>query len=150
MLTRTNSSSYVHVLACVVASVLSNSATLWTAAHQAPLSMRILQARILEWVAISCSRRSSQPRDQTHVSSSPALAGGFSTTSTTWEALLYAYTSSTGNYHRWNHFCCLSGIDTALADVIKTFHLEETIFSGRKCQFCASIWVYQCMAFHAT
>ena len=28
----------------------------------------ILQARILEWVAISYSRGSSQPRDQTHVS----------------------------------------------------------------------------------
>ena len=28
----------------------------------------ISQARILEWVAISFSRRSSQPRDQTHVS----------------------------------------------------------------------------------
>ena len=27
-----------------------------------------LQARILEWVAISSSRGSSQPRDQTHVS----------------------------------------------------------------------------------
>ena len=29
---------------------------------------RILQARILEWVAISFSRGSSQPRDQTRVS----------------------------------------------------------------------------------
>ena len=28
----------------------------------------ILQARVLEWVAISSSRGSSQPRDQTHVS----------------------------------------------------------------------------------
>ena len=28
----------------------------------------ILQARVLEWVAISFSRRSSQPRDQTRVS----------------------------------------------------------------------------------
>ena len=38
----------------------------------------ILQARILEWVAISFSRRPSQPRDGTHVScTSPALAGGF-------------------------------------------------------------------------
>ena len=27
----------------------------------------ILQARLLEWVAISCSRGSSQPRDQTHI-----------------------------------------------------------------------------------
>ena len=29
---------------------------------------RILQARILEWVAISSSQRSSWPRDQTHIS----------------------------------------------------------------------------------
>ena len=37
-----------------VASVVSDSATIWTAAHQAPLP-RILQARILEWVSISFS-----------------------------------------------------------------------------------------------
>ena len=36
----------------------------------------ILQARILEWVALSFSRGSSQPRDWTHVS---CLAGGFFT-----------------------------------------------------------------------
>ena len=46
----------------------------------------LLQPRILEWVAISFSRGSSQPRDQTHMSMSPALAGGFFTSSTTWEA----------------------------------------------------------------
>ena len=38
-------------------------ATLWTVVCQAPLSMGISQARILEWIAISCSRGSSQPRD---------------------------------------------------------------------------------------
>ena len=43
------------------------SATLWTVAQQAPLSM-ILQARILEWVAMPSSRGSSQPRDPTCVS----------------------------------------------------------------------------------
>ena len=37
----------------------------------------ILQARILEWVAIPFSRGSSQPRDRTHVS---CLAGRFFTT----------------------------------------------------------------------
>ena len=42
--------------------------TLWTAARQAPLSMGILQARILEWVAMPSSRGSSQPRDRTPVS----------------------------------------------------------------------------------
>ena len=38
--------------------------TLWTIAFQVPLH-GILQARILEWVAISSSRRSSWPRDWT-------------------------------------------------------------------------------------
>jgi len=95
----------------------------------------ILQARILEWVAISFSKGSSQPRDQTQVSRiagrfftiwatncgllfpssgdlpdpgveatslmSPALAGGFFTTSATWEALC-----------KWSHtvyiFVCLA------------------------------------------
>ena len=42
--------------------------TPWTVSHQAPLSMGILQARILEWVAMSSSRGSSQPKDQTQVS----------------------------------------------------------------------------------
>ena len=42
--------------------------TLQAIAHQAPLSMGILQARILDLVAMPCSRRSSRPRDQTHVS----------------------------------------------------------------------------------
>ena len=36
----------------------------------------IFQARILDWVAISYFMGSSQPRDQTRVSVSPALAGG--------------------------------------------------------------------------
>ena len=39
-------------------------------------SMGILQARILEWVAMPSSRGSSQPRDQTQVS---CIAGGFFT-----------------------------------------------------------------------
>ena len=37
--------------------------TPWTSAHQAPLSMGILQARILEWVAMLSSRGSSQSMD---------------------------------------------------------------------------------------
>ena len=36
--------------------------------RQAPLSMGLLQARILEWVAMASSRGSSQSRDQTQVS----------------------------------------------------------------------------------
>ena len=55
-------------------SVMWLFATPWTLALQAPLSMEILQARILEWVAISSSRESSQPRDRTQVS---CIAGRF-------------------------------------------------------------------------
>jgi len=43
---------------------------------QAPLSMGILQARILEWVAMLSSRGSSPPRNQTWVS---CTVGGFFT-----------------------------------------------------------------------
>ena len=45
---------------------------------------RILQARIMDWVAMS-SRGSSPTRDQTQVSMSLALAGRFFTTIMTWE-----------------------------------------------------------------
>ena len=58
-------------------------ATPWTIAYQAPLSMRILQARILEWVSIPFSKESSWPRDWTQVS---CIAGKFFTIWTTREA----------------------------------------------------------------
>ena len=43
----------------------------------------ILQARVLEWVAVSSSRGPSQPRAQTRFPVSPVLAGGFLTTGAT-------------------------------------------------------------------
>ena len=49
----------------------------------------ILQARILEWIAMPSSRRPPWLRDLTCISTSPALAGGFFTTSATWEAWFY-------------------------------------------------------------
>ena len=48
---------YACVLSCF--SCVQLFATLWTIACQAPLSMEILQARILEWVAMPSSRGSS-------------------------------------------------------------------------------------------
>ena len=55
--------------ACSHVSRVQRFATPRTEARQAPLSMGILQARILELVAISSSRASSGPRDRTRVSS---------------------------------------------------------------------------------
>ena len=48
-------------------------------ARQAPLSMGFFQVRILQWVAIPFSRRSSWSRDQTQVSCISCPAGGFFT-----------------------------------------------------------------------
>ena len=49
-------------------SVVSDFVNPWTVACQALMSMEwILQARILEWVAVPFFRRSSQPRDWTQV-----------------------------------------------------------------------------------
>ena len=56
--------------------------TPWTVAHQAPLSMGIFQARILEWVAMPSSKGSSWLRDWTQVSH---IAGGFFTVLATWQ-----------------------------------------------------------------
>jgi len=54
-------------------------ATLWTVAHQPPLSMGIFQARILEWVAMPSSKGSSRLRDRTHVPCDSCIAGRFFT-----------------------------------------------------------------------
>ena len=76
---------HIHIYTHTHISVFSHSVmsklfvTPWTRAHQSLLSMGSLQARTLDWIAIPSSRGSSQPRDQTHVSCSPALAGGFFT-----------------------------------------------------------------------
>ena len=59
-----------------------------TVDHQASSVHGILQARILEWVAMPSSRGIFPNPGIEHVPLlSPVLAGGFLTTSTTWEAL---------------------------------------------------------------
>ena len=73
---------------CLVAQLFQLSATPQTVACQTPLSMGILQARILEWVATPSSRGSSQPRDQIEVSS---IVGGFFTIWATREAPWCSY-----------------------------------------------------------
>ena len=59
---------YLIISVCKVLSVMSNSATIWTAAHHAPLSIKFFRQDILEWVAISSSKGSSWPRDQACIS----------------------------------------------------------------------------------
>ena len=62
--------------ACSVAQSCLSLCEPMAVAHQAPLSMGISQARLLEWVAMPSSRGSSQPRDRIQVSH---IAGEFFT-----------------------------------------------------------------------
>ena len=84
---------YMYESEHVSCSVVSNSATSWTVARPPGFSVHgILQARILEWVAIPFSRGSYQPRDQTQVS---CTAGRFFTIWATreapeWQVLKYS------------------------------------------------------------
>ena len=66
-------SHFKSVLCCILCLVAQSCLTLespWTVVRQAPPSMGILQATILEWVAMPSSRGSSQPRNRTR---SPVL-----------------------------------------------------------------------------
>ena len=66
-------------------------ATPWTVAHQAPLSMGF--SRQEYWSGLPCPPPGDLPDPGVETESlmSPALAGGFFTTSTTWEAQLHRY-----------------------------------------------------------
>ena len=78
--------NYSHMLCCAWSlSHVQLFATPWTIARRTSLSMGILQARMLEWVAMPSSRGSSQPKNWTQVSHS---AGGFFTVRVTREAQL--------------------------------------------------------------
>ena len=65
---------------------------------------RILQARILEWVAMPSSRDLPNPGIKPASLMSPALAGGFFPASTTWEARLHSTKSNCAI--DVDHICC--------------------------------------------
>jgi len=81
------------VCVCVyeVASVVFDSATIRTVAHQAPLSVRF--SRQEYWSGLLCLPPGDLPNLGIEPSSfmSPALVVGFFTTGATWEAHMYIY-----------------------------------------------------------
>ena len=84
---------YHSVRVCMRAKSLQMCPTLWDPMDcSLPISsvQGILQARILEWAAISSSREFSQPKIEPRSLTSAALASRFFTTSATWEALYHS------------------------------------------------------------
>ena len=90
----------------------------------------ILQARILEWVDMPSSTRSSQPSPPPDLPNpgiepafltSPALAGGFFTTSATWEALSLG---SCSNGMRWVSYHSLCPTHRDLSPLSSKLHIK--------------------------
>ena len=87
----------------------------------------ILQARILEWVAMPSSRGSSQPRDQTHVS---CIAGGFFTSWATREAPTLLL-----------HFLKLSNSGMYFCVSFMVFGKRNMSLEARQSRFYSSVWL---------
>ena len=80
--------------ACVHAKSLRLFATLWTIARQALLFTGFSRQEYWSGLPGPPSRGSSLSRDRTRVLMSPALAGGFFTAGTTWEAQIQSIAAS--------------------------------------------------------
>ena len=72
---------HARVLSCLSCTTVTS----WAVAHQALLSMGILQARILGWIAVPSSRGLPSPGVDS-ASRISCIGSGFFTTSVTWEA----------------------------------------------------------------
>ena len=103
-----------------------------TVAHQAALSMGILQARILEWVAMPSSRGSSWPRDRTCISCVPCTAGWFFTTEplSTWGACLFRKDVTAS---------CSCSVSIQFTHVLNRPGFQSSV---RGTQFDPSLWVF--------
>jgi len=101
-----------YVLCC--ASSLSHVwlfVTPWTIACRAPLPMGNLQARILEWIVMPFSRRSSQPRDQTQVSHRQQLQADSlsSEPPRVLEWVAYPFSRGSSQPRNLTEFSCIAG-----------------------------------------
>ena len=103
---------------------------------QAPLSMGILQARILEWVAFSFSRGSSQTRGQIRIS---CTAGGFFATEPPVKLsnIKVSHEKETNSYHLktqhvgllWcSSLSCLSSIADFNSDLFSPIHISSFLW----------------------
>ena len=106
---------------CLVAQLCLTIATLWILACQTPLSMGILQARILEWGCHSSSRGSSQPRDLTQVS---RIVDRFFTVWVTREAWKRIYSCINEGGTWWAAVHGVTKSWTWLSDFTFTFHFH--------------------------
>ena len=93
----------------------------------------ILLARILEWIAISSSRGSFQPRDQSHMSRGSYFAGRFFTTELLEKPIcMHVHTYVYTHVYTHTHTHTYTNIHTtsiqAMLIVLHIFHLQAYLF----------------------
>ena len=103
----------------------------WTSTHLTPLSMGILQARILKWVVMPSSRGSSQLRDLTQVS---CILGRFFTIWATREAqelewVAYSFSRGSSQPRNWTEVSSITGrfLPAELSEIIKRLFLFKNV-----------------------
>ena len=92
----------------------------------------ILQIRILEWVAISSSRGSSQPRNRTWVSWVSCFAGRFFTTQPSTDCLQIfsdLWGPSTAKYDLCNYSCCAFQIILMSSLILFLFATQQICYT---------------------
>ena len=106
-----------HVLCACVLSCFSHVwlfVTLWTIALQASLSMVLLQARKLEWVAMPSSSESYPPRDWTRgyciTGGFYCITGGFFTAEPSGSPCAIHFSHSVVSDSLWSMECCTPGL----------------------------------------
>ena len=124
-------------------------ATIWTMAHQAPLSMRFSRHEYWNGLLWPPPGNLPNPGIKLRSLSSPALAAGFFTTSTTWEAPGNALEWVTGPFSRgsswprdWTWAFCIAGrffTIWATTEVVKPSYPE--LFFTRKFLVTDSIYI---------
>ena len=113
-------------------SVASNSVTLWTVAHQALLSLVFSRQEYWSGVAMTSSRRSSQPRDRTWI------AGRFFTTEPPGKSFALNRIHVIWIYLNWSFKFFLLNIKTVLINNL--IYLNYDNFQGSFC--CTNWWLY--------
>ena len=113
--------------------------------HSPPVSSvhEILQARVLEWVAMPFSMESSQTRYWTFI---PHIAGRFFTIWATWEAAEHERKARSVGRTR-NQLLRLQHLAWWLTSCLVAFELEHWLFSALKLNWCiGSSWVLSALS----
>ena len=123
-------------------------ATPWTITHQISLSMEFSRQEILEWVAISYSRGSFQPRDWTHVSCVSWIGRWifFTTSAMKWNPFKWPTSSKHSQQQQEGSFSHLSQAQSQTSfGYVRMCFLQTAWFSEPELTLKKCAWIDLCL-----